>query len=1239
MQRSGMTGFSRLAIAGATVAVLLGCVALLGWMTGHAALAELLPGIDEMTFNTALGLVLMGVAILIPKGRAQHLRYGLAGTACLAALLTLLQLVFNVELGIDNLFVDHSSVYPKNPYPGRMSPATIAAFITSGMAALIIVHGLKKRQACLVASALIGSTGMISLYGIAMTLTFQERVASLVYPLSMSLFTAIGFLALAVALWGAFRKTCSSAVAHDIFYPAIRLMYKLSFPRKFLLIAFVFAIPLTISMQYTLSSLSFGIERAHKDRSGIGFLGESSRLLVAVQRHRGVLNAKLHGDVSIGDERMLQDMESIRKSIRLLQAWAEESKTKQYELERLHEVENIWSQIEAHEGGSDADMLWEMHTKIIQLLSRLMTQIGSELSYSLDANLSFHNISDAALDHLPQVMETAGQARGLGAGYLAEKRIGRVGNYRLSNLNSQMLLQMQKVAEHLERMDRAEPILGQVKQQFEELSDTVSAFERITHSTFLEHEDFSVTPSDYFMQGTQLINRATKLQELLLNHLSEVLSQEIERKFSGMYRIKSIAVLSLLLIVFLFLAFYRSIMHMIESLAETADRMKRGDMREMELMPEDELGHVVHSFNTVADELTRVSTHMQAVFKYAVDGIITIDKEGTIIGINPAAEKMFGYDRGELPGKNITMLMPEKYRARHDAGLARYLSQGHSRILGRAIELEGLKKDGAIFPMDLSVNEMQVSGEERRFIGMVRDIRSRKQRDAEIRRLAVVVEQAAEGIVITDAEGVIEFVNPAFEALNGYSLDEALGKTPRILKSDRQSKDFYEELWRTIKSGGIWRAQLVNRRKDGTFYDAEHIISPIYDADGRITHFVGFQRDMTSEKALRTQMEHAQRLESLGVLAGGIAHDFNNILTAIMGNVALAERRVESDSPAMDFLKRVEDSTQGAANLCKQMLAYSGKGKFEIKPINLSALVEEISRLMEVSIKKNVLLRYNLAKNLPAVEADAAQLQQVILNLITNANEAIEDKSGVITINTGVMFADSGYLLNTYTNASLPEGRYVYLEVSDTGCGMDAKTMKRIFDPFFTTKFTGRGLGMSAVVGIINSHRGALKIYSEVGRGTTFKILLPICDKQAFLAPEKLKQAGDWRGDGAVLVVDDEDTIREVAAMMLEDMGFETFGAADGLEALDIYKDHQDEIVCVLLDMTMPKMDGEACFHELRKLNPDVVVLLSSGYTEQDATPRFIGKGLAGFIQKPYTPEALQEKLQEVLQEKTVDAK
>jgi len=395
-----------------------------------------------------------------------------------------------------------------------------------------------------------------------------------------------------------------------------------------------------------------------------------------------------------------------------------------------------------------------------------------------------------------------------------------------------------------------------------------------------------------------------------------------------------------------------------------------------------------------------------------------------------------------------------------------------------------------------------------------------------------------------------------------------------------------------------------------------------------VVSHVATLHDITEQKENAKKLEHTQRLESLGVLAGGIAHDFNNILTAIMGNAALAERSLDTASPAKINLARIEQATQRAADLCKQMLAYSGKGQFVIKTINVSDLVDEMVHLIEVSIEKNVVIKYHLTEGLPLVEVDVAQLQQVILNLITNANEAIDNKSGVVSFSTGVMHADKAYLESSICDTSVPEGRYVYIEVSDTGCGMDAITMEKMFDPFYTTKFTGRGLGMSAVLGIVRGHNGALRVYSELNKGTTFKVLFPASEQAE---PHKIgaqPSENSWRPSGVVLVVDDEESICEVVSMMLEDMGFSTLTAKDGVEAVAVYEQHQDDIFCVLLDMTMPRMDGKACFRELRRINKDVKVVLTSGYSEEDATGRFQGKGLAGFIQKPYSPEYLEEVLQ-----------
>ncbi|MDQ6968019.1 MAG: ATP-binding protein, partial [Mariprofundaceae bacterium] len=413
----------------------------------------------------------------------------------------------------------------------------------------------------------------------------------------------------------------------------------------------------------------------------------------------------------------------------------------------------------------------------------------------------------------------------------------------------------------------------------------------------------------------------------------------------------------------------------------------------------------------------------------------------------------------------------------------------------------------------------------------------------------------------------------------------------------------------------------------------EHDIKLLLQAEALAANAINSKKTHQMRVDMRSQIEHMQRLESLGVLAGGIAHDFNNILTAILGNAAMAERKALLDPHATQgYLNKIVTSSERAADLCKQMLAYSGKGKFEVRAIDLSILVEEITNLLEISISKSVVLKYHLTDQLPAVEADAAQLQQVIMNLTINASDAIADKSGVISISTGVMHADRAYLSGTSLDDALPEGRYVYLEVSDTGCGMDKETQKKVFEPFFTTKFTGHGLGMSAVLGIVRGHHGAIKFYSELKHGTTFKVLLPISEQPVDAPlPWAEPAAEPWHGSGTVLIVDDEETIREMASMMLEDMGFTTLTAQDGLDGVNVYRQHQKEIAVVLMDMTMPKMDVKTCFTELRIINKDVKVLLSSGYNEQEAISSFAGQGLAGFIQKPYTPEALQEKLQQTL--------
>lgn len=436
----------------------------------------------------------------------------------------------------------------------------------------------------------------------------------------------------------------------------------------------------------------------------------------------------------------------------------------------------------------------------------------------------------------------------------------------------------------------------------------------------------------------------------------------------------------------------------------------------------------------------------------------------------------------------------------------------------------------------------------------------------------------------------------------------------------------------------LYRMDLKVQLKDESNKWLNDTQIPYYDNNGKMIGVLGILQDITQRKKaeeerhrLESQIQHSQKLESLGILAGGIAHDFNNLLMGILGNADLALMEVPTASPARENMKQIETAALRAADLTRQMLAYSGKGQFMIQPLNLSKLIEEMAHLLEVSISKKAILRYDFKYELPSVQADPSQLRQVFMNLITNASDALEDNSGIITIRTDVIQVDRYYFANTYLNENLPEGTYVFAEISDTGCGMTPEVQAKIFDPFFTTKFTGRGLGLAAVLGIVRGHQGAIRVYSNDNLGTTFKVLFPCSDEEAI--PFKIDEAelGQWRGQGTILIVDDEEIVLAVARQSLEGAGFEVLVAHDGQEGVDMFKENSGQISAVVLDMTMPCMNGEETFREIRRIRADATVILSSGYNEQEATTRFAGKGLSGFIQKPYRPVELVKQLRSIL--------
>ncbi|HJW73768.1 MAG TPA: ATP-binding protein [Geothrix sp.] len=487
-------------------------------------------------------------------------------------------------------------------------------------------------------------------------------------------------------------------------------------------------------------------------------------------------------------------------------------------------------------------------------------------------------------------------------------------------------------------------------------------------------------------------------------------------------------------------------------------------------------------------------------------------------------------------------------------------------------------------------------------------------------------------VAVTNAQGRITYVNDKFCAISKYSREELLGQDHRIINSGHHPKVFMTQLWKTILAGQVWKGEIKNRAKDGSYYWVDTTIVPFLSEEGRPEQFVAIRADITQRKEAEDALRQTQKLESLGVLAGGIAHDFNNLLTTILGNANLGAMHLSPESAALPYLGQIEQATLRAADLTRQLLAYAGKGRLQVLEVDLNRLVMEMTQLLTVSISKKAVVRYDLAQDLPRISADPSQMQQLVMNLVTNASEAIgEDVSGLITLRTGVQAVDETTNMGLLAALPLPPGSYVTLEVSDTGCGMPAEVRDRIFDPFFTTKFTGRGLGLSAMLGILRSHHGSLKVYSEPSRGSIFKLYFPAQVHGSGETTPRISE-GEWKGHGVLLIVDDEPSARAVARNLAKAYGFQVVEAADGMEALSLFELRHGELAGVLMDLTMPHLDGRQAFLRMHAFDPTVPVVLTSGYSEEDVVCDFLGRGLAGFLSKPYQSSQFRTVMKQALE-------
>jgi len=549
---------------------------------------------------------------------------------------------------------------------------------------------------------------------------------------------------------------------------------------------------------------------------------------------------------------------------------------------------------------------------------------------------------------------------------------------------------------------------------------------------------------------------------------------------------------------------------------------------------------------------------------------------------------------------------------------------------------EHVREDGSKVWVDILFSPLtDKEGKITHVIESVRDISKLIQTQERLRKLSVAVEQSPVSITITDSQGNIEFVNPKFLEITGYTFEEVKGKNSRILKSGNHSKAFYKELWDTITSGKIWRGQFHNRKKNGELFWEDATIGPIKDENGKITHYVSMKVDITEKKLLEEQLSQAQKLEGIGQLAGGIAHDFNNILTAINGYAEMALMKLDKDNRVYRDIKYVLDSAKKAENLVRQLLAFSRKQVFQPRIIDVNKTIHDLHKLLNRMIGEDIEIKMILTEDIPPIKADPVQFEQILINLFVNARDAINQKTERasekrITIETAEVILDEQYV-SSHVGSS--KGSHILISISDNGIGMDKKIMNRIFEPFFTTKGAGKGtgLGLSTVYGIVKQNNGSICVYSEPGVGTTFKIYWPALGSEVPTLEESKDKEEIKGGKETILIVEDDEKVRDIATNILRSFGYKVYEASNGVNALDLVKNGKLKIDLLVTDLIMPKMNGKELVENLKDIFPSLKIIYCSGYADHHISDNFsLEKGIS-FISKPYSRKNLAKKVREIL--------
>ncbi len=607
------------------------------------------------------------------------------------------------------------------------------------------------------------------------------------------------------------------------------------------------------------------------------------------------------------------------------------------------------------------------------------------------------------------------------------------------------------------------------------------------------------------------------------------------------------------------------------------------------------------------------------------DPIYFKDNRGLYLGCNKAYTAFVGRNEHEIINQSDSAFMPEnKARDAHMEDL-RVLASGTS------VETEGWVEDAdgqEVYLNTLKMPYLESAGGATGMIGISRDLTKRIRMAQEMKRLAVAVEQSTESIMITDVEGVVLYVNGAFELITGYAPDEVIGKTPELFRSDKHDDEFYQKLITTISSGSKWEGHITSCQKGGNLIDVEAIIYPIHDDSGQVLNYVAISRDITQEMAIETQMRQTQKMNAIGELAGGVSHDFNNILTAILGYVALCMNSVDKDDKVHGYLIEIVKAGDRAAKLVRQILTFSRQEEQDFHSVVLQSVLRDSLSLVQTTIKPCIAVEIEIDEQCGSIFGDTTQIQQIIVNLCTNSVHALGQEKGVLHISLKQVELLGGK--HEDRAVDLDPGLYACITVKDTGGGMSPETLERIFEPYYTTKKKGEGtgFGLSIVHGIVQKHRGYIVVESELGTGSTFKLYLPLLLETAE-AEEQAIQHSTPEGRGHILFVDDDDVVLSMGREILESFGYSVSTATNGVRALEIFRQNPDAFDGLISDYSMPEMNGHELITECLRLKPGLPAILCSGYKEK-VEGEDLGKlGHTAFFLKPLDWRELSRILQQ----------